>query len=190
MSSTRSDTVRNRRRLLDAAGGLLREAPDTVTVPAVARQAGLSPATAYRYFSDLEQLRVAYLHDVVAALRDYSQACPASGADLFEKTVHEWGRLIEQHGTAMVQLRSRRGFLERLHDNDKVVATVRDAWERPILEVMTTLNIPAGYFERALQLCNLLVDPREILDLLGTGMTMPHVLEHLTNTYYGAIAAW
>jgi AcrR family transcriptional regulator len=189
-SSTRSDAIRNRRGLLAAAGELLREAPDTVTVLAVARRAGLSPATAYRYFPTLEQLRAAYLHEVVLALRDYSQACGATGTDLFEETLHEWGRLLEEHGTAMVALRSRRGFLERLRANDDVITTVRDAWERPIRAVMATLNTPPEYFDHALQLCNLLVDPREILDLLATGMTMPHVLDHLTRTYYGAITAW
>ncbi|WP_279497820.1 helix-turn-helix domain-containing protein [Actinomadura rubrisoli] len=54
----------------------MRTDPENVSVPVIAKQAGLSPATAYRYFSSLEELLKIYLHDVIVALRDCSHDCP------------------------------------------------------------------------------------------------------------------
>jgi hypothetical protein len=86
----------------------------------------------------------------------------------------------------MVQLRSRRGFLERLDADDPTVVIVRDAWERPIRSVLRALNIPDEHFDHALFIYNLRFDPREILDLQRrTGSTQAS-LSLLTSAYYAA----
>jgi AcrR family transcriptional regulator len=186
--ATRRDSTRNRQQLLDAAGDMLREDPDSVTVVAVARRAGLSPATAYRHFPSLDDLRDAYLLEVVRALRDYSRASTATGPALFGDVLREWGRLLNVHGTAMVQLRSRRGFLERLRDQDPVITAVHDAWERPIRELIAFHDDPDETFLRALMLCNALFDPREVLDLVAAGQSMEAALALLSSAYRGAVA--
>jgi AcrR family transcriptional regulator len=182
--------VRNRSRLLEAAGELLRTDPRDVSVPEIAKRAGLSPATAYRYFPSLEDLLNTYLRNVIVALRDYSHDCPKTGTALFEDVVHEWGRLVQVYGPAMVQLRSRQGFLERLRGDDELIGTVRDAWERPVRGVLRTLRLPDDQFDYALFLYNILFDPREVLDLLGQGLSSEDALGRLTVAYYGALRGW
>lgn len=186
----RRDAVRNRKRLLEAAGHVLRTTSAEVSMPAIAEQAGLSIATAYRYFPTLEGLLNTYLHHVIILLRNYSHDCPKTGTALFEDVIAEWGRLLANYGAAMVHLRSRRGLIERLHEGDPVITTVRDAWERPIRSVMRELGVPDTQFDYALFLYNLIFDPREILDLERAGMNQQEALRQLISAYYGAIRAW
>lgn len=189
-SPRRRDAVRNRRRLLEAAGEILRTRPADVSMPVVANLAGLSVATAYRYFPTLDELLNTYLHQVITLLRDYSHDCPKTGAALFEDVVGEWGRLLQTYGAAMIQLRSRRGLLERLREGDPVITTVRDAWERPIRSLMRELGVADDRFDDALFLYNLLFDPREVLDLIGAGMSQDSARRLLVTTYYGALMAF
>ncbi|WP_190823702.1 TetR/AcrR family transcriptional regulator [Saccharopolyspora pogona] len=186
----RRDAVRNRERLLEAAGELLRADPGGVSMPAIADRAGLSVPTAYRYYSALDDLLNAYLHRVIVELRDYSHDCPKTGPALFEEVAGEWARLLESYGAAMVQLRARSGFLARLRGNDPVISTVREAWERPVRSVMRHLEIPDEHFEHALFLCNIMFDPREILDLVETGLTREEALRHLEHAYFQALVGW
>ena len=161
-----------------------------LSVPAIAKRAGLSPATAYRYFPSLDELLTVYLHDVIVALRDYSHDCPRTGKALFEDVVREWGRLLTVYGTATIHLRSRQGFLERLRGGDEVIGTVRDAWERPVRSVMRALDIPDDQFDYALFLNNIIFDPREVLDLTGQGLSLDEALDRLVTAYYGALRGW
>ncbi|MHA6622185.1 TetR/AcrR family transcriptional regulator [Pseudonocardia sp. DLS-67] len=188
--SMRRDAVRNRRRLLEAAGEILRTDPGAAAMPLVAERAGLSVATAYRYFPSIDELLGAYLHSVIVQLRNYSHDCPKTGVALFEDVAAEWARLLRTYGTAMVQLRSRRGFLARLRGGDELITSVRDAWERPIRSVMRHLGVPDEHFDHALFLYNLMFDPREILDLTGTGLPEQVALRNLAQAYYGALRGW
>ncbi|MFD0480194.1 hypothetical protein ACFQ0B_77735 [Nonomuraea thailandensis] len=69
------------------------------------------------------------------------------------------GQAPALYGDAMVQLHSRRGFLRRLREGDRVIATVRDAWERPIRSLMHELGVPDDRFDETLFLYNALFDP-------------------------------
>ncbi|WP_406221693.1 TetR/AcrR family transcriptional regulator [Streptomyces canus] len=186
----RRDAVRNRRRLLEAAGETLRTESGAVTMALVAEQADLSLATAYRYFPSVEELLKDYLLGVIVQLRNRSHDCPKTGTDLFEEVVREWARLVRSYGPAMVQIRSRTGFLTRLRANDEVITPVRDAWERPIRSVMRYLDVPDEHFDHALFLYNAMFDPREILDLVGTGLSEEAAISRLTSAYYGALQGW
>lgn len=186
----RSDALRNRQRLLDATGEVLRTQPQQTTMPHIAERAGLSIATAYRYFSNVEDLLNAYLHGVIIALRDHSHDSPRTGTALFRDVAHEWARLLRTYGTAMVQLRSREGFLRRLREHDPIISSVRDAWERPIRTSMRELGVTAAAFDHALFLCNIMFDPRELLDLTASGLPEAEALDHLTAAYFAALKAW
>ena len=186
----RRDAIRNRRRLLEAAGEILRTNPGAAAMPLVAERAGLSVATAYRYFPSFDELLGAYLHCVIVQLRNYSHDCPKTGLALFEDVAAEWARLLRTYGTAMVQARSRQGFLARLHGGDELITSVRDAWERPIRSVMRHLGVPDEHFDHALFLYNLMFDPREILDLIGAGLPEQVALRNLVQAYYGALRGW
>ncbi|MBC9823938.1 TetR/AcrR family transcriptional regulator [Terrabacter sp. MAHUQ-38] len=186
----RSDALRNRRKLLEAVSKILRTNPEALGMPTVAEAAGLSVATAYRYFTSLEELLTSYMRGVVVELRDYSHDCPEAGTALFEKVVVHWVGQLKVHGPAMIQLRSRIGFLRRLSENDDLLLGVRDAWERPIRGVMRQLGIPDEHFNQALFLHNVLFDPRDVLDLLDTGMAEDEAIDRLVGAFYGALQGW
>lgn len=186
----RRDAVRNRQRILDAVGDVLKEEPDALGIPTVADRAGLSVATTYRYFPSLEDLLTSYMREVVVELRDYSHDRPETGTALFEVVANHWAAQLRLHGPAMAQLRSRRGFLRRLLDNDELTSIVRDAWERPIRGVLRQLNIPDAHFNHALFLYNMLFDPREVLDLVDTGLEESEAVSRLVTAYYGAVEGW
>jgi AcrR family transcriptional regulator len=186
----RRDAVRNRRKLLDAVGEILSREPHALNMPMVAERAALSVATAYRYFPSLEDLLTGYMREVVLELRDYSHDCPKTGAALFEDVAIHWVHQLQLHGPAIIQLRSRKGFLRRLLDNDELIAILRDAWERPIRGVLRQFGVPDEHFNHALFLYNVLFDPREILDLIDTGLPESEAVNRLIAAFYGAVQGW
>lgn len=171
-------------------GEVLRADSDSATMPVVAERAGLAVATAYRYFSTIEELRTAYLHNVIVQLRDYSHDCTKTGPALFEDVVAEWARLLRTYGPAMIQIRSRHGLLARLRAGDELITTARDTWERPIRGVLRHLGISDLRFEHALFLHNVIFDPREIEDLVRAGLAEGRALHNLVQAYYGALQGW
>lgn len=187
----RSDTRRNRRRLLEALGELAREAPDQLTMQAVASRAEIGPATAYRYYSSMDEVLAAYVLSVVEELRDFSVTSTAEGRPLFDAVVDKWVDLLGKHGPALVQLRSRRGYLERLHAGNEIITTMRDAWSKPVRGFLDDIGLSDEMIEYALFLCNLIFDPREIQDLLQeTDMSRREVITRLTEAYGGALRGW
>lgn len=187
----RSDTRRNRRRLLQAIGELARESPDKLTMQAIAARAEIGPATAYRYYSTVDDALAAYVYSVIEELRDFSASSNAKGQPLFDSVVEKWVDLIAVHGPALVQLRHRQGFLERLNSGNELTVMVRTAWDKPIWELLEDLGLPDEMYAYALVLNNMLFDPREILDLLQqTNMSRQEVIRRLTEAYRGALRGW
>ena len=103
--------------------------------------------------------------------------------------VRQWLILLHTYGVAMIQLRSKEGFLKRLRERDAVIETVRDAWERPIRALLREFAVPDSEFEYALFLYNLLFDPRELLDLADLGLSDDEILNRQTTTFYAALRA-
>ncbi|SDT04388.1 DNA-binding transcriptional regulator, AcrR family [Brevibacterium sandarakinum] len=186
----RKDVVRNNRAILQAAGEIMRVDPEGVTIPAVAERAGLSAPTVYRYYPSTEALLGRYLTEVVSQVRDFSHDCNTPGTALFNDVLGEWGRVVEIYGPGLVQLRSRRGFLERLRSGDETMQVVREAWERPLRRVMKAHCIRDEHLENALFLFNMMFDPRELLDLNKQGLPMPSVLTLLQGAYVSALQGW
>lgn len=187
----RSDTLRNRRRLLEAVGELAREAPDELTMQAVASRAEIGPATAYRYYSSIEEVLAAYVLSVVEELRDFTATSTAQGRPLFDAVVDKWVDLLAEHGPTLVQLRSRRGYLERLHNGNEIIAAMRDAWGRPVHDLLDDIGLPEEMLEYALFLNNMIFDPREVGDLLQeTPLSRREVTTRLTEAYCGALRGW
>jgi AcrR family transcriptional regulator len=78
----RSDTARNRRALIKAAGRLFAKTTDPVTMSDIDREAQVSTATAYRQFDSVEEVLSAFRHSVGFELRDYAalvNGAPAAG---------------------------------------------------------------------------------------------------------------
>jgi AcrR family transcriptional regulator len=90
--STRSDARRNRRRLLDAATGLIRENGGEPTRDAVAKRAGIGIATLYRHFPDQQALLRAVVLDVLDRTIDQGDAAladSATGGEALRRYMHD-----------------------------------------------------------------------------------------------------
>ncbi|WP_233520053.1 TetR family transcriptional regulator [Prauserella sp. PE36] len=170
---------------------MARETPNELTMQAIATRAEIGPATAYRYYSTIEDVLAAYSLGVVGELIEYSEECALKGRLLFEAVLGKWLELLEEHGAALTQLRSRRGYLERLHAGaDTIVATER-AWRRPVSSLLDELGLPTDQLEYALFLSNIIFDPREIGDLRKEAkLSQSEIAARLTASYIGALRGW
>lgn len=183
----RKDVARNNRAILKAAGEIIQVDPSSLTIQAVAERSELSVPTVYRYYASADALLGSYMVEVDAQIRDFSHDCDAPGAQLFDDVLAEWGRIVEVYGPGLVQIRSRRGFLERLSSGDTAINLVREAWERPIRRLLRANRIDDEYFLSALFLFNMMFDPRELLDLTARQIPMDHALAIMKDAYVAAL---
>jgi AcrR family transcriptional regulator len=187
----RSDTQRNMRRLLRTVGELARSDPSRLTMQHIAAEAEIAPATAYRYFSTVQDALEAYVEDVVRELQDFSSTSPLEGSALFLATLRHWIELLDRHAPAIIQMRSPRGFLERLEDGNRVIVAIVEAWERPVRQLLAEHGIAADTLTYALSLKNVMLDAREITDLRAhLGLDDEALSVHLTAAFVGALQAW
>ena len=87
---------------------------------------------------------------------------------------------------------SRRLLLDRLFERDgqslgELTAYLPDMTR---FGVMRHLDVPDEHFDHALFLYNAMFDPREILDLISTGLPEEEAISRLTAAYYGALQGW
>lgn len=177
--------------MMEAVGALAREAPDDLTMQAIAARAELGTATVYRYYSNIEEVLATYTLRVVEELRDFSEETNAKGRDLFDAVLAKWTELLEQHGPVMVRLRSHRGFLERLAAGNPIVTTWVEAWTEPVTALLADGGLPREQLRYALFLCNIIFDPREIGDLRSeTELSVDAIKALLTSAYLGALRGW
>ncbi len=182
--------IRNESALLEAAGELLREDPANATMPAIAKRARLSTATAYRYFESLDTLHRAYIIQVVSKLADFSAECPLQGRELLEAVLAEWLKVVLQYGPVMVAIRSRQGFLMRLKAGERLTKLLEESWGRPIRDLMSENGIGAEHFPFALALSNALFNSRELLDAHDAlGLDDQALVTRMASVYCGALAA-
>jgi AcrR family transcriptional regulator len=174
-----------------AVGEEIAQNPANVTMQSAAARAGIGTATAYRYFSSLEELLEAYTINITEELRDFAHKCPLSGSELYKGILSRWITLVLEHGKVLVQLRSRSGYLHRLDQGDPVIATSRAIWEEPVRELLQELILPETLLRQALFLNNALSDPREILDLSETEKLEPdQIANQLRDALTGALHGW
>ena len=186
----RADSERNKQQLIDAAGEVLMVAHGPVSLSTIAKHAGLAPATAYRHFASLDDLLATYLRRVVERLNEYASGLDLSGSELLEAICRHWIDLVLIHGPAMVRMRSRDGYLRRLHAGVDYVVIQRNTFDRAIRETLAEWNLP-DLGDCGLLLWNVLFDPREILDLLNTkGMSKYEIGDHMISALKGSLHGW
>lgn len=186
----RSDTERNYRALLSVAEDLFAHAEGPVTLTQIAKEANVAPATAYRYFGSVDGLVKAFRIEVNRELMAFSDACAAEGTDLLAAVCHRWVELVDDHGHAMAQVRSRQGYLSRLRAESPDIASQADAMRRPLAEACRALGIPDPGDE-AIHFWNALYDPRDILDLRATlGLPVDALAGRLFAVLCAALTAW
>jgi len=161
----RSDTKRNQQQLIRAVAEEVRQNPNGISMQSVAVRAKVGVATAYRYFSSLDELLTAYMVQIMEELQAFVAECELTGSELFDATLARWVDLVLDHGKVMVQLRSRSGYLDRLDHGDLVIGASLLIWERPVAGLLEDLGLQKATLRQALFICNALSDPREVLDL-------------------------
>lgn len=187
----RSDTRRNINRLIWSVGEVVREDPTSLSMNTVAARAEVAPATAYRYFKSVDVLVEAFTVDVVRSLADHTATRTEGGRSLYVAVLRDWYALVLEHGAALVQLRSRKGFLERLRQGDELIKEVDRAWAKPLQELMRAGGVGLEHYEMALFMSNLLTDPRELLDLhKSEQVDEAELVERLADTVLAAVVAW
>lgn len=186
----RSDTQRNRRQLIKAAGQLYASRRGPISMTDVAKQAEISTATAYRHFASVEEVLAEYRFGVGEKLRDFSIKQESSGLTLLEAVSRKWVELVVRHGGAMLYTRSGEGYLARLRQGTYYLTVQADALERPLREACEELGLePLG--DEAMFLWNILFDPREILDLINTvGLSKDQTTRRLVAALTGAMTGW
>ena len=133
----RADAARNRDALLRAARELFVERGLDVPLDAVARHAGVGPATLYRRFADREAL----LHDVALMSLEESRALAltvlsaVSAATDAEGAEHAWHQSLEQFAREWVGLY----LLILLRTTSPVEGPVMERARRAALEAFDTL---------------------------------------------------
>lgn len=186
----RSDTERNKRRLIKAAAFLTSRQGTAVKMTDIAERAEVAAATAYRHFGSVEEILNEYRFDVGLRLLKFSQKAESHGVELLEDVSAEWVRLVIRHGRAMVYTRSDEGYLARLRSGAHYLTVQADALARPIAEAAAELGIPA-VGEEGQFLWNVLFDPREIFDLLDTvGLSEAQISHRLVAAYCGCLRGW
>ena len=188
----RSDTKRNRRQLIQAAGRLFAASTgaNVVSMSDIAREAEISPATAYRHFASVEDVLVAFRYGIGEQLKEFGDRQKSSGVKLLRDIDRRWVELVGEHGGSMVHTRSPEGYLARLRAGAEYLTVQADALERPLREALEELNLPA-IGDEAMFLWNILFDPREILDVITTiGLSEHDAADRLTDTLLGAFEGW
>lgn len=186
----RSDTQRNRRQLIKAAGELYAARRGPISMTDVAKEAEISFATAYRQFASVDDILAEYRFGVGEKLREFSLKQETSGLELLAAVSRKWVDLVVRHGGAMLYTRSGEGYLARLRQGAFYLTVQAEALERPLREACEDLGInPLG--DEALFLWNVLFDPREILDLINTvGLKNDQAAARLVSALRGALSGY
>ncbi len=183
----RSDTERNRKSLIQAAARLFERSENPISMTEIAAEAGVSVATAYRQFTSVEEVLNTYRQDVGQLLLDYSRKQSCSGLLKLEKVSRYWIKLVRERGAAMVPMRNRNGYLERLWEGAEYLLVQADALRPALHESMEEMDLP-DIGDKAVFLWNILFDPREIFDLLNTvGLTEKQVGTQLLSVLVGGL---
>ncbi|BCW84052.1 TetR/AcrR family transcriptional regulator [Paenarthrobacter ureafaciens] len=187
----RSDTQRNRRQLVKAAGQLFASRRGPISMTDVAKHAEISTATAYRHFASVEDILAEYRFGVGEKLRDFSlKQQELTGVELLTVVSRKWVDLVTRHGGAMLYTRSGEGYLARLRSGAFYLTVQADALERPLREACEELGLPP-IGDEAMFLWNILFDPREILDLINTvGLSKDQATRRLIAALRGALTGW
>ncbi len=188
--SARSDTERNRRKLVKAGAELAASRGPGLRMGEIAENAGLSLATAYRHFGSPDEVLAQFRFDVGLKLYEFSKQQKATGVALLDAVSRQWITLVQRFGAAMVHTRSEEGYLARLRAGTGYLTVQADALAEPIRQTCVELQLPDPGDE-GLFLWNILFDPREIFDLINTvGMSRDEVADRLVHTYCAALRGW
>jgi AcrR family transcriptional regulator len=186
-SGQRADAQDNRRRLIEATGRLLARR-GSLTLTELAAEAGVSRSTTYRNFPTPTTAIESFIDDF---LNDFENAVAANAtvdqSDRLGRLTDlctAWGNLVEQRSHALVHVRSTEGFLARVRRGDPIIGRIHRIVRATIDDTISRGGLPAIDPDYAVFLWNLLLDPRELLDLAEhNNQNLRWATQQLTSDY-------
>lgn len=162
--SLRSDALRTRARLLQAAGELL-AAETAFTLSDVAAAAGISTATAYRHFESADDVAFSFIAGFLDDVEHRTVSAALSDEPV--QRIHElcriWVEAVLDWGPALAYLRSPEGFLSRRARREpEVTRSLRHI--EPALAALLPSRASSADVAYAVAVWNALADPREVLE--------------------------
>lgn len=167
--SERSDRLRMRQRLLDALAGILETDGLGFTMPQLARVAGVSTATVYRHFDDLEELRSEFYNrifeSVIAEMTRLS--VEHEGMELFRALCRAWVELELPWARAATVIRSPEGIIERVHRGDQLSSAYHGLVSAAVSELIDIGEVPQQSLDFAALMWMTIFDERVFVDMTG-----------------------
>jgi len=188
----RADTQRTRNKLLDVLGQLLEKQGLDVSLPDLAKEAGVATATVYRHFDDVHELRQEFYRRIVDTLLSEVATLSAShqGRELFDRTCESWVRVASTWARAATFIRSAEGYLERVHQGDVFVGRLDGVLRPVIVQLVDAEIIPDQNLDYAVLIWITLFDERVLVDLESTlGWSSELVARTLSGTVLAALGA-
>jgi AcrR family transcriptional regulator len=190
----RSDSRATQARLIEATGRLLEERRNlSFNIPDIAREAGVSAATVYRYFHSIEEAIETYISGFVDDFVGARMSRPdeeREGALGLYTIGEDYVKTADRWGPGMIHVRSPIGFLARRRAGDRIIVTVSDLASEVIISGMEELGLGLRDLDFALLLWNDIFDPREIAELRSVQKwSVEEVSDRLTSAFIGAISA-
>lgn len=178
--SPRADSVHTRQKLLDALGRLLERQGLAVTLPEIAREAGVSSASAYRHFGDVEELRTEFYNRifdrVISAIEELTKQY--TGLDLFHRVCQTWVELELPWARAATYIRSAEGILERVHRGEALSSSYHRLVTGVLDQLIAAGVIPAQDTDYAALLWLTIFDERVFVDLHAAKRMEPYEISH------------
>ncbi|MDY3126695.1 MAG: TetR/AcrR family transcriptional regulator [Corynebacterium sp.] len=186
--AVRSDSLKNRQLIIAALETSIKNGNTNPTMTEIAKEAGLAPATAYRYFPTLDSLHRQFLLSVIEELDLQTEELSGQGEDLFRKKLRIWMKIVEEAGPAMVFVSSRFGFLDRLFSGEAHVKALEKVWGIPIKQILEEQSIDLQWYPIAFALFNALINVRDILDYKrSTDWSAEELEEFLAATFIESV---
>lgn len=163
----RIDAQTNRRRLVDAVGRLLAQ-QGTFTLTELAAESGVSRSTTYRNFATPTTAIEAYIDEFLTEFETAVTTNLAISIGPLQQLTDlcaAWGALVEERSHALIHVRSTEGFLARARRGDPIIGRIYRIVRTTIESAVDQGELHALDVDYAVFLWNLLLDPRELLDL-------------------------
>lgn len=186
----RSDSVRTRQRLLEAAEKLLRVDGVGFSMPDVARAAEVSITSVYRHFENVTDLCNAYHASRISELSGVFETARSDlrGFALYQRVCHEWVDHSSEWAASVVHIRSPQGFLVRVRDGEPVTSQLFNVLASVVEMLIDDGVIPPQNTELAILTWITLFDERVLLDLeLTLGWSSDMIADHLAQRVLAAL---
>jgi AcrR family transcriptional regulator len=186
----RADTLRTRRHLLDVMGRLLEERGLDISLPDLAKEAGVATATVYRHFDDMHELREEFyrstVYDLISQIEEVLET--SRGRAAFDRICSVWVATAANWARAATFIRSAEGYLERVRRGDDFVTRLHRLLTTVIGQLIEDGDLPARDIEYAALMWITLFDERVLVDLEASlGWTWERISRHLSATLLAAL---